>query len=202
MIKIRKRIGFDLDNTLIDYSESVKVFCESRSLNPLESISDLKILLKASDSTGLNWRLAQGWLYAHGLQYAQLSEGAVSLLTYLESQHYSMFIISHKTFFSPTYCGKEPLRDLALNWIMKSELTNFFSQNKEVFFEDTRNSKIERIRDLKLDYFVDDLEEVFSHSKFPLNTSKILFRGNSKNSNISQRVQNMGELENLFRHGY
>jgi hypothetical protein len=49
------------------------------------------------------------------------------------------------------------------------------AQIRGVYFESTRDKKIAKISDLELDYFVDDLLEVFEDPKFPLSVKKILY---------------------------
>ena len=49
-----------------------------------------------------------------------------------------------------------------------------FSED-QVFFEGTRDAKIERIRTLGCTHFIDDLEEVFLEASFPPDVEKFLF---------------------------
>ena len=72
---------------------------------------------------------------------------------------------------------KTPLRKAATNWMESQGFFNekIFCLSKEnIFFEDTRQEKVERIKKLNIDVFIDDLEEVFAEENFP-NIKKILF---------------------------
>jgi len=162
-----KRFGFDLDNTLIDYSHSVQEYCSNNSLEECKSIEELRILLRESDKSGHLWQLAQGWLYTDGLSFAQHMPGASELCAYLKDKNFEIFIVSHKTTHTPIFCGRKPLREIATNWIISGESAPFFLDTGKINFESTRPLKVGRIQKLGLDYFVDDLVEVFQEPGYP-----------------------------------
>ena len=54
--------------------------------------------------------------------------------------------------------------------------------NQIIFFCNTLDSKVKKIAELELDFFIDDLEDVIFHEDFPKNTQGILF-GNGVNNN-------------------
>lgn len=173
------KFGFDLDNTLIDYSKAVERYCKKQNLCTYSNIKLLKDALKASDTSDNKWRSAQGWIYSHGLQYAELTTGSVQLFEFLISKGFTLYIVSHKSLLSFNEEKKFLLREYAVNWIKKSELRRFFCDTDQIYFEETLNLKINRIAKLKLNYFVDDLEKVFTHKKFPKDTKRILLSANS-----------------------
>jgi len=173
------KFGFDLDNTLIDYSKAVEKYCEKLNLYTYSNIKLLKDALKVSDPSDNKWRSAQGWIYSQGLQYAKLTTGSVKLFEFLISKGFTLYIVSHKSLFSFNDKKKFPLREYAVNWIEKSELRRFFCDADQIYFEETLNLKIKRIAKLKLNYFVDDLEKVFTHKYFPKDTKRILLSANS-----------------------
>ena len=51
---------------------------------------------------------------------------------------------------------------------------------KNVHFTNTLDKKIEKIKLLGCEIFIDDLDRVFEHPKFPVNCHKILFNSTSK----------------------
>jgi hypothetical protein len=65
-----KSFGFDLDNTLVDYSISAQIYSRSNNLEKCEDISSLRSLLKTNDPTGRRWQEAQSWIYTEGLSFA------------------------------------------------------------------------------------------------------------------------------------
>lgn len=185
MKTIRKRFGFDLDNTLIDYSESVKMYCRLNGFEVNNNLKSLRVQLKKRDSSDKTWQMAQSWIYTSGLQFAKLTSGCLELFAYLNQRGMELFIVSHKSSKTPKFTGALELRDLCSNWVRESKLKEFFPEDTSVFFEPTRDSKVGRIKELSLNYFVDDLEEVFTHPNFPTCTKKFLiFQNESNDPNI------------------
>lgn len=182
---MEKSFGFDLDNTLIDYSAAVNEYCRRNGLLPCFNVRVLRELLGKNSVSDHEWQLAQCWLYTEGMQFAQVGLGSYDLCNYLIQQKYKLFIVSHKTSHTPDFCGSIPLHELANKWLKKSLLANYFKESDQIYYEPTRKLKVKRIRDLNLKYFVDDLEEVFNEPDFPINTKRFLiYKSSSHNSNI------------------
>lgn len=198
MIIEHKKFGFDLDNTLINYSKSVLEYCRSNKLSNCKNISELKQLLKKSDASNYNWQLAQGWLYSHGLKFAEPNSGSIELCSYLKSEGYDLFIVSHKTSHSPDFCGHLPLQDLAAEWIKNSLLLKFFTTSDQIFFEPTKDYKVKKIRELKLGIFVDDLEEVLIHSQFPSGTRRFLLSDSTIQNSHFVTVKNLNDIQKIM----
>jgi hypothetical protein len=123
---MKKSFGFDLDNTLINYSASVEEYCRIKNLIPCTNIGMLREQLGKSSFSDHDWQLAQGWLYTEGLRFAQPGLGSIDLCKYLIQEGYQLFIVSHKTSHTPYFCGSIPLHDIANNWIKKSAIANYF----------------------------------------------------------------------------
>ena len=168
------KFGFDLDNTLINYSQAVQEYCKISRISDVRTIDGLRSTLRRQDSAGYLWQTAQSWLYTEGLQFAVPNTGAEALCRYLKLNKYELFIVSHKTTHSPDFAGHKPLHELATKWIMDSPLSVYFTEASSVYYEPTRESKVARIRSLKLNLFVDDLEEVFREAGFPSFTRSFL----------------------------
>jgi len=111
------------------------------------------------------------------MSQAELFPGVVQFMLRCKHRGDDLFIVSHKTkygHFDPT---ETPLREVALQWMTQCgffKKTKCGLNQKQVFFESTRNEKVSRISSLDLDVFVDDLKEVFAEDDFP-NIKKILF---------------------------
>ena len=199
---MRKSFGFDLDNTLIDYSAAVEEYCRIKTLIHCTNIGKLREQLGKNSSSDHEWQLAQGWLYTEGLQFAQLGLGSIDLCSYLTQKGYKLYIVSHKTSHTPYFCGSIPLHDLANNWIKKSAIGIYFKEAKQIYYEPTRESKVKRIRELALNYFVDDLEEVFNESEFPINTKRFLiYKSSSQNSKI-KCVGDFSAIKEILANGF
>lgn len=160
------RIGFDFDNTIIDYNYLFhKLAVEFGWLPSAPSLSKkaVKQFLLHADGNDLRWQKLQAIAYGERILKANAFHGALELLSSLLSQKHQIFIVSHKTKYS-NFDAKYNLQDSALQWIKKN-LPDFPPKN--IFFETTREAKIERIKKLDLDIFIDDLAEVFEHEAFP-----------------------------------
>lgn len=196
-----KSFGFDLDNTLIDYSSAVKEFCKMNSLPPCNDIGMLKAMLRKFGNSDYDWQLAQSWLYTSGLEFAQPGVGSIDLISYLSKEGYQLYVVSHKTSHTPKFCGQIPLHDLAINWIRKSGLSDYFQDQQRIYFEPTRESKVRIIRNLSLDYFVDDLEEVFEEPNFPSHTKKFLIHKSESQNSTLKCVIDFNSIREILANG-
>ena len=169
-----RRFGFDLDNTIIDYGISVEKYCLNANIPKQEKITSLRSYLRSIDPSDLKWQEAQSWLYIDGLQYAKLNEGIVDLCVYLLSKDIKIFIVSHKTHKTQDRFGGRDLFSPVVNWIQYSNINNFFNINENIYFMPTRDAKIQKIEQLDLNWFGDDLLEVLLDNNFPPHTTKYL----------------------------
>jgi hypothetical protein len=197
-----KSFGFDLDNTLIDYSAAVEEYCRIKTLTPCTNIGMLRERLRKNNLSDYDWQLAQGWLYTEGLQFAQAGLGSVELCGYLVQEGYKLYIVSHKTSHTPDFCGKIALHGLANNWIKKSVIANYFEEKDQIYYEPTRELKVKKIRELALNYFVDDLEEVFKESEFPVNTKRFLIYKNRTQIGKIECVRNFIDIKEAVTNGF
>lgn len=193
-----KRFGFDLDNTLIDYSNAVQEYCLNEGLNECKTLDSLRTLLRRSDTSGRLWQLAQGWLYTDGLSYARPGQGAVELCEFLKNSNMDLMIVSHKTTHTPDFCGQKPLREIATKWINGSELADYFLGNEQIYYEATRGSKVERIHKLEFNYFVDDLIEVFQEPAYPKAVTSFLLSETGSELTWVQDVTSLDAIQGLI----
>lgn len=198
MIDLSKKFGFDLDNTLIDYSNAVQKYCSNEGLDECKTLDSLRVLLRESDNTGRDWQLAQGWLYTDGLSYARPSQGALELCEFLRKSDFELLIVSHKTAHTPDFCGKKPLREIATRWIRDGDLASYFLDNKSIYYESTRSLKVERIQKLNLNYFVDDLVEVFQEPGYPQDVRSFLLSGTGSELTWVQNVSSLYAIMELI----
>ena len=192
-----KRFGFDLDNTLIDYSVAVQKYCLNEGLDECKTLDSLRSLLRRSDTSERLWQLAQGWLYTDGLSYARAGQGAVELCEFLKNSDMELMIVSHKTTHTPDFCGQKPLREIATNWINSSELAGYFLGDEQIYFEATRALKVERIQKLKFSYFVDDLVEVFQEPAYPKAVTSFLLSETGSELTWVQNVTSLDAIQEL-----
>jgi thiamine kinase-like enzyme len=194
-------VGLDFDNTLACYDNVFTVEARKLGLVPNEWQStkqDLKDNLYSIKDGDKSWQRIQGQVYGPSMHKADLFPGVSRFLLRCKLQGHTVFIISHKTKYGHFDSSKTLLRQAALDWMHSK---GFFDEDKfaileeNVFFANTRQEKVEKIKGLKLDVFVDDLEEVFSEYGFP-DINKVLFSNKSKFDNHDFICNNWSDIEN------
>jgi hypothetical protein len=177
----RKRVGIDLDNTLIDYEEVFRSFARERGLVSPEFAGgkdDIREAARATPDGDVEWQRLQGVVYSKGIQQATLFEGAAEFLHQARDRGSEIFIVSHKTEFGHFDPDRINLRTAALEWM---EAQGFFCPDgfaiskKNVLFAATRFEKIAMISHLGVSVFIDDLPEVLEDKDFPSGVRGILF---------------------------
>jgi len=172
------RIGFDFDNTIVSYDALFYRVAVEQSLVPLETpMTKLAVrdyLRKSGNENA--WTEMQGYVYGARMNDAIAYSGVIDFMKLARSNGISMVIVSHKTkhpFLGPKY----DLHGVAKTWI-NSVLVNgneSLFRPDEMFFEVTKEDKINRIDELNCNYFIDDLPEILSMPGFPKRTEGILF---------------------------
>jgi len=180
--RITRRVGLDLDNTLVSYD---RVFLEGgKALGylPLDFTGGkeaVKRRVLRADPLFERWQELQGYVYGKLMHRAILMPGAGRFLLRCRQECVQVFIVSHKTVFGHFDESKTPLREVALDWLENNGFfdSDVFGLNRQdVYFESTRPEKVAKIAELKPTHFVDDLPAVFAEPDFPADIAKILIR--------------------------
>ena len=170
-------LGLDFDNTLVRYDKLFHQLALEKNLID-ESLPAEKILIRdylRSQGQDEQFTLLQGEVYGLRILEAEPAKGVLESLMGLKELDVPMVLVSHKTkipFKGPPY----DLREAALNWLCKH---GFFSSRvigwspDQVYFEDTKELKIERIRSLGCTHYVDDLPEILA--MLPSSVTGILY---------------------------
>ena len=170
-------LGLDFDNTLIKYDELF--FKVAREKNHIEEgfIKD-KIKIRdflRSEGKEDDWTIMQGEVYGPRINEALPFSDMFEVLTNIKNKGIQMCLVSHKT--KTPYMGEpHDMHAAALGWLVAK---GFFDEDglgwklENIFFELTKEKKIQRIQDLKCDYFIDDLPEILE--MLPNSINKILF---------------------------
>jgi hypothetical protein len=190
----KKRFGFDLDNTLIDYSQSTIEFCKINGLQTYETLKDLRNKIKFEMADDESWQSAQAWIYTEGLNYADLTDGTNDFFKLLFKHGFEISIISHKTSHTQKKYGNQELHLRTMEWLSSRIASKYFRLKENTYFEPTKNSKIERIKDLNIDYFVDDLKEILEDKNFPKLTRKYLL-SIEKIENLSKEIKSVPDFK-------
>lgn len=184
------RVGIDFDNTIVSYDKWMHRWAVERGLIS-ESVpmvkKSIRDTIRALDDGEAKWRSLQVFCYGPGMPYAQPMPGLKEFLAACKARNVPIWVVSHKTQNANFGEPNVKLRDAALRWLETErflDFTAFGIGRKRIFFEDTREAKIERIRILELTHFIDDLEETFLEESFPSHVVKLLLSPQSSgNSN-------------------
>lgn len=158
------RVGFDLDNTLIDYQPAIRDLALSFGLGANSfTQASVRSALRRRDGGEDLWQEFQSYLYTDGLRQALPAEGSVELLQALNDRGFEVCIVSHKTKRTQERFGARDLRAPARDWLHMHRLVPGLIAERDVFFEEDQAAKVTRIRELCCDFFIDDLEEIVNH---------------------------------------
>jgi hypothetical protein len=181
------RIGLDFDNTIVNYDRvfhflAKKKYKLSSLHNTKKEIRKKIINLKGERS----WMAMQGQAYGKHMYKAEMSLGFKNFLHRAIINDSKIFIISHKTEFGHFDKSKTNLRKKSYEWIAKNINKNekIKINKKNIFFLSSISSKINKIKELKLNYFIDDLELILNDKDFPKSTTKILYNTPTKNNSF------------------
>ena len=187
------RIGIDFDNTLACYDE---LFWELASEDGLvdASVPHRKDAVRdhlRQANLESTWTALQGQAYGPRIWEADPFPGSVSAVADFRRRGWQVFIVSHKT-RTPIAGSEYDLHAAARNWLLSQgilgpgilgpEATSL--GDEQLFFELTKADKLERIRELKCDWFIDDLPEILMDSQFPHHVGRILFDPHDQFSTI------------------
>ena len=174
---VMAKIGLDFDNTIVRYDSALPLMVkdmfgiEDTTIKSKKHVKEMLINKFGENS----WIRFQGALYGPGMQYAEPYDNAIPAIVELKKKH-EVFIVSHRTKF-PYLGEKFNLQKYAQLWAEKNlvfESKQLFLSNK-IFFCDSIELKIKKIRELGCDFFLDDLIKIFQHDFFPSHIKKILF---------------------------
>lgn len=173
-------LGLDFDNTIIRYDELFHKIAFEKGLIPCDLSKEKNVVrnyLREKDIED-EWTIIQGEIYGDRIKEAVPFEGMLETLQALTVKQISINIISHKT--REPYLGpNKDLHAVAINWLKKN---HFFDpkglnlKENQVFFEVTKEKKIDRIVDTGCNYYIDDLPEILE--MIPNGINKILFSPN------------------------
>lgn len=192
------RIGIDFDNTLVRYDALFhKVALEQRLIPPSVAQSKLAVRehLRAAGNEDA-WTEMQGHIYGLRMAEADAYPGSLEFIAWARGEGIELWIVSHKTrhpFLGPAH----DLHAAARGWVER--FLPALAAGDRVFFELTKEAKLERIGALKLDCFIDDLPELLLAERFPARTARLLFDPDASFAGDA-RVQAFTDWVALQRH--
>lgn len=197
------RIGLDFDNTIVSYDALFyKVACEKKLISPDHFLNKL-LIRDYLRKTGreLQWTEMQGEVYGMRMNEAQVFPGVIDFIVKSKEAGHTLTIISHKTRF-PFIGPKYDLQAAANEWINQNlTLKNnpLFAPN-QIFFETTKEMKINRIEELDCNIFIDDLPEILLAKNFYKNARRILFDPEKNHNNIPCQFKSFSSWADILEH--
>lgn len=193
-----RKIGIDLDNTIINYDYSVKKLSNKKySYKSSNKKSVKKYIIK--NYSEKKWMEFQGTLYGEYLKNSRIYDGFKSFIIRCKLHRTEIYIISHKSKYGHYDRNKINLRKTAKNFLIKegiaSKENKFFCIRQEnIYFLNNQFEKIKKINSIGLDIFIDDLDEVLANKKINKNIRKILY--SKKNTSTFENYNNWFDIGN------
>ena len=190
------RIGFDFDNTIVDYDLVFTQIADELNLEYLDSPKNsIKNYYELELGQPNSWKKIQFTVYCEFISKISPSEKFIMFLNWLIDNNHDIFIVSHKTQNIKINNINLNLRAPAKKWIEKN-IPNF--KKERIFFESSAIAKIRKIKSLNLDFFVDDLVTILNHRQFPDVTKKILFNSSALKLNNIYVASNWDEVKSFI----
>jgi hypothetical protein len=194
-------LGLDFDNTLVRYDRLFHKLALEKGLIEDSVRADKTAIRDYLRNQGQDeqFTLLQGEVYGLRILEAEPAEGMLKTLSELHQRGIPMVLISHKTripYKGPAY----DLHQAAWNWLEKH---GFFASDglnwscNQVFFEESKQAKVDRIEAESCTHYVDDLPEILG--LLPKSIQKILYDPNQcHNSMKAISCDNWSALANIL----
>mgnify|MGYP001576378035 CR=1 FL=1 len=170
-------LGLDFDNTLICYDKLFYQVALDKGLIPSDISKTKNTVRDYLRQVGKedDWILLQGEVYGSRIQEATAFDGMQEALKNISTQNKRMYLISHKT-RTPYMGAQYDLHQAAIGWLDRHaffDMKGLGWQENQVFFELTKDEKVQRIVQLGCTHYIDDLPEILR--MLPDTVQKILF---------------------------
>lgn len=175
------RIGIDFDNTIVDYrpvflsaARALGLVAAGFSARDKTEIRDYLCALPEGEH---RWQELQAHVYGVAIDVAPAYPGFERFIAEARLRGATLAIVSHKSRFAAAAPGGADMRLAAQRWLEAQGFVGVAGiAQTDVFFETTRNEKLERVRGLELTHFIDDLADVLADPGFPAATHAVHFR--------------------------
>jgi FMN phosphatase YigB (HAD superfamily) len=192
--------GVDFDNTIVCYDDLVHRAALDLGLIPATlppGKGNVRDHLRQEGRED-DWTRLQGHVYGVTISDAPVFPGVLEFLETCRERGVDVFIVSHKT-RHPVLGDRHDLHRAAHDWLDARgfyETTRTGLSRERVFFELTKQQKLERIGSLGCSHFVDDLPEFLLEPAFPAGVERILFdpRRQHMNSGALLRAESWPEV--------
>ena len=193
-------IGVDFDNTIVCYDKLFHKIAVEKGVIPkdIPKIKDVIRNYLRKHGKEDAWTELQGFVYGPGTLNAKPFVGVLDFFMHCNKNKDKTYIISHKT-IHPFLGSKYNLHEFAHKWLEKQ---GFYDSGKtglskeNVFFELTKEEKLDRITKQGCTWYIDDLPEFLTEKNFPEKVNRILFDPNLryKNTDNFERVESWKQI--------
>jgi hypothetical protein len=170
-------IGLDLDNTIVCYDRCFHVLATERHGLPDTVRAEKNAVRQFFRESGreADWTALQGIAYGQGMKKAEPFAGALDFVREAVARGHVVKIISHRT-RQPIVGDATDLHASALEWLKREGFVGPGALPvSDVFFETSKEAKLQRIEEQGCDVFLDDLPELLLAESFPGNVEGWLF---------------------------
>lgn len=172
-------IALDLDNTIVAYDALFVACARERGLVPGEFSGTKQLVRDAVRGRAdgeRQWQMLQAVVYGERMACALPFTGARDFIVGARSLGARVVIVSHKTEYATARPDGVNLHRAARAWLAGNAFTGANGvAGDDVYFEPTRERKIERIGMLGATIVIDDLLEVLTDPAFPSGARRWLF---------------------------
>ena len=192
------RIGIDFDNTIACYDGVFHAAALERGLIPSDLARDKNSVRDHLNGSGRrdDFTELQGYVYGARMDLVSPFPGFAEFIGVAQGAGHELFIVSHKT-RHPILGPKHDMHAAARGFLEDRGLIGAGAAKidpSRVFFELTKQEKVARAANLRVDLFVDDLPEILAMPGFPVKMRKILFDPEN------QFADSIESASNLDRH--
>ena len=188
-----KTIAVDLDNTIAIYDSAILAVCDQLKLNipPIYMTKPtISAYLKSNGNNDI-WTDIQGLIYGPYMKKAVISKGFERFAAFASKMGYKLIIVSHKTKL-PASGAEYNLRKSAKEWL-DTNLPNVFAQ---IYFEDSIESKVARVRSINPVLFIDDLKDILQ--KCNLGVYRSILINEAEKTTSSNFFQSFSTWDEIF----
>ena len=188
-------IGIDFDNTIVTYDSLFhKIAKEYNYIG--DDVEKTKIAVREymnSNNMGDQFTTLQGEVYGKRILEAKPATNVLSGLELLKQKGIRFAIVSHKTMY-PYKGPKYNLQQAAMSWIESNGLLGkrIGLEPNDIYFEETKEKKIQRIKDIYCTHFIDDLPEILD--MIDIDLVKIQYDPNHSSSSKYIKMNDWGKL--------
>lgn len=184
------RIGIDFDNTIVCYDRTFYTAALEKGLVPGGIAQDKTAIRDHLRRNGMEqeWILLQGHVYGDRMDAAAPYPGFDAFLHKALDSGHELCIVSHKTRY-PKLGPQHDLHEAARSFLERRAICGSDGKglsSGQVYFEETRAKKIDRIAMESCDAFIDDLPDVLCHPDFPADVCGYLFDPHGRHEGMSE----------------